>query len=288
MSTDRVTVVCATYNAAPAVSLTFASFFRNHPGDRRVFVADNGSTDGALEELRRWPVDVVTLPERVARERRRLARDRAAAARAGVEHLLVDALAAEPDPDEMREHGATLDWLVSRVRTEYALVLDSDVEFKAPVVDEMVALADSRGLDALGLHEAGRGGYRPRLAPYVLLLRTVVVRELGVSFRGGSTTEDPEEQARWFAHARQWELDPADIDRFPTTRIYPTAAHLFERLDDTGHRWADLPDELARRFHHYGHLSWGGLDDEEGGSASSRRLHTRSLNAVLAALAAYE
>ncbi len=311
MTRDDVTVVCATRGARPAVRLTFSSFARYNPGPWRVFVADNGSTDGTLEDLRARPeLQVVSLPQRLALMRRERSVDRAALALlarrapalvdrfdpAAADPGAVDPAAADPDavdpgavdPEVEAEHGRTLDWLIGRVRTPFTLVLDSDVQFlEEGCVDGMLALARSSGLSALGVHEPGYAGYRPRLAPYVLLLRTDVVRRLGVSFRGGEVTEDAAERARWQARRPAYELDPAELARFPTTRVYSTGALLFERLLEAGEPWADLPVVLARRFHHYGHLSWGGLADDDGGNAAARAEHARVLAAVEQALAAY-
>jgi hypothetical protein len=291
----RVTVVCATRNARPAVRLTFASFRRYNPGSWRVFVADNGSTDGTLEDLRALEgVDVVSLPQRLALLRHEQELDRQAVARVGTRapetaRLLSSALdEREPDPEGVAEHGATLDWLLARVRTPFALVMDSDVEFRAPgCLAGMVGLAEECGLAAVGVHEPGHGGYRPRLAPYVLLLRTDVVRELGTTFRGGTVSDDPQEERRWQSYAGRFELDPAEVALFRATRIYPTGARFFERLVEAGHAWSDLPPELAATFHHFGHLSWGGLTDAHGGSGRARDEHALNLAAVEAALEAY-
>lgn len=295
MTDPRVTVVCATRNARPAVALTFASLRRYNPGAWRIFVADNGSTDGTLEDLRALDgVDVVSLPQRLALLRHQQELDRQAVARIGpgspdTARVLSAALdEREPHPEGIAEHGATVDWLLARVRTPYALVLDSDVEFRVPgTIAGMLELAEGRRLAALGLHEPGHGGYRPRLAPYVLLLRTDVVRALGTSFRGCTLTDDAEEARRWHDYAGRFEMDPAEVALFPATRIYPTGARFFERLVETGLPWSDLPPALAGSFHHFGHLSWGGLADAQGGSERARTEHALSRAAVEAALAAY-
>jgi hypothetical protein len=295
VSDPPVTVVCATRNARLAVRLTFASFFHHHPGSWRVFVADNGSTDGTLADLRAYKgIEVVSLDQRLELERRRRERDRRAAMRLANDgstagRLLTAAAAApDPDPGEYSEHGATLDWLVERVDTPYVLTLDSDVEFRGECVTTMLNLADERGLSALGVFEPGHLGYRPRLASQILLLRTDVLRRLRTSFRGITVCEDPDEQRRWDSYARRWEITPDELRLFPATRIYPTGAHLFERLIAAGHAWADLPPDIAKRFRHWGHLSWGGLSDAAGSSAAAREEHERKLAAIRRALAAYE
>ncbi|MFD5620038.1 glycosyltransferase family 2 protein [Streptomyces yangpuensis] len=78
-----MTVIGATRNARPATRLTYASLRRHAPDGIRVLVADNGSTDGTLEDLRQleW-LTVVSLDER-----RRRAREEAAQARRTLEKL---------------------------------------------------------------------------------------------------------------------------------------------------------------------------------------------------------
>jgi hypothetical protein len=294
-----VTVVCATYNARPAVRLTFASFFRHNPGIWPVYVADNGSTDGTLDELRSWPgIQVVTLPQRIGLIQSERALDQHGLDvldRRYPEHGLRFAAASgqgvldqEGIAEHVAEHGVTLDWLVARAGTPFVLTLDSDVEFLADgCLEAMLEYAQSRGLDALGVYEQGYQGYGARLAPYVLLLRTAVFRQLGLSFRAGSITGDRDEARRWLARPPAYQLDPAELGRYPTTRVYATAAYMFEKLVSAGRPWADLPSDIASRFHHYGHVSWGGLPDSEGGSASSRQERALRLAEIERALQAY-
>lgn len=273
MTPPPVTVICATCNARDAVRLTFASLFRYHaPGSVLVYVADNGSTDGALDELRAFPsVQAVTLEQRLALLAADAHTDVTSANRSAV-----------------AEHGATLDWLMARVDTTFTLVLDSDVEFRGPdVIAELVAFADRYALDAVGEFEPGWYGYRPRLAPYLLLLRTETVRNLHTSFRGFTEIADPAEYARWAAGAHRYEVPPEEFATYRTMRCYPTAARLFERLTEERLAWKEIPDGLAERVRHFGHMSWGPLADEHGGSPRSRVATTSSAAAVTAALRAY-
>ena len=100
----------------------------------------------------------------------------------------------------LMSHGAALDWLVTKVRTPFFLTLDSDVEFLATGwLTEMLNLMEQMALVALGEYEPGQGGYRERLAPYILLLRTAFIRALCTSFRGFVRIEDPAEAQRWQA-----------------------------------------------------------------------------------------
>src|SRR5688572_29089417 len=67
MQQPRVTVICATRNAREAVRLTLSSFRRYTPEPCVVLVADNGSTDGTLDDLRAIPwLTVFSLEERRA------------------------------------------------------------------------------------------------------------------------------------------------------------------------------------------------------------------------------
>jgi hypothetical protein len=247
-----------------------------------VLVADNGSSDGTLEYLMGldW-VTVVSLAERRSRieeERRKL---RAAAEslwrrleryEEGLpqrERTLVSALRAEisPDPkplddERLAEHGATLDWLVAQARTPLVLTLDSDVEFLAPGwLSEMIELLESRQLSALGPYEPGHGGYRARLAPYLLLVRADVLRRLRTSFRGFARFRSEEEFRRWSARRPSFTMEPGELATYPTAAIYPTAAAILERLEAEQEPWATLPEPIAAKIIHRGHMSWAGGEE---------------------------
>lgn len=271
-----VTVLCATLNAREAVRLTFASFRRHTPEPCQVLVADNGSTDGTLNDLRAIPwLTVISLDER-----RTLMRAEAEQARAAVaalearlhalgeqlpakERALLTALGAamsdvtdDSDP-ALTLHGATLDWLSTRVQTPFFLTLDSDVEFLARGwLSEMLELMERDRLDALGEYLPGHDGYRARLGPHVLLLRTSAFRALGASFRSFVRIEDPEEARRWQARPRSFHVDLEELAGYRTAALYATGAGLFERLERAGARWAALPRPLAAKFLHLGHMSW--------------------------------
>lgn len=288
----QLTVVCATRNARAAVRLTFASYFRYNLLDAPIFVADNGSTDGTLEELRSWSqIQLVTLVQR----RTLLAREvsTAAHARRAAPHPFGDgkgsgSTRALDDLGDIGEHGATLDWLVDRVSTPMVLVMDSDVEFlDEDCVAGMVGLLESKRLAALGRFEPGWHGYRPRLAPSLLLLRTSVVGRLGASFRPVTWVTESDEAERWFRRGRAYEARPSELATYQSLRAYPTAALLFERLVAEGEPWADLPQDLRRRFRHFGHMSWGVLPDDQGGSPGSRSMVSKTSNTIEAALRAY-
>jgi hypothetical protein len=302
-----VTVVCATRNARAAVRLTVASLLRHTPIPFRLLVADNGSTDGTLGDLQAVAgVRVFSLPERRADLARRAAwqdqvlarlderRGRAAIAAGPAARVVVargrETLGAGrgvgptgatgpvggPGGDDglVTLHGPTLDWLCDRVTTPFTVTLDSDVEILDPRwLPEMLSFMEREQLVALGPYEPGEGAYQARLAPHLLMLRTEEVRTLGTSFLGGTTTADPEERRRWEHGRRSFAVDLRDLAGYPTTTVYPTGAVLFQTMVARQMRWQPLPPELAATFHHFGHMSWGGADDDDGGDPAVRADH---------------
>ncbi|MGH9124779.1 MAG: glycosyltransferase family 2 protein [Acidimicrobiales bacterium] len=306
-----VTVVCATRNARAAVRLTVASLLRHTTLPFRLLVADNGSTDGTLEDLQAIAgARVFSLPERQADLARRAAwqhqvlarlderRPRAAIGDGPAAGAVVargrEALGAGRrvghaggpagpwgDDGLVTLHGTTLDWLCDRVTTPFTVTLDSDVEILDPRwLPEMLSLMERQQLVALGPYEPGKGGYQARLAPHLLVLRTEEVRTLGTSFLGGTTTADPEERRRWEQRRPSFAVGLRDLAGYPTTTVYPTGAVLFQTMVARQMRWQALPPELAATFHHFGHMSWGGADDDDGGDPAVRADHATVANDV--------
>jgi hypothetical protein len=228
-----VTIICATRNARDAVQLTFETLRRCTPEQKEVLVADNDSRDGTLGYLRslQW-IRVTSFQER-----------------------------QRDDASAVLEHGATLDWLASRVDTPFFLTLDSDVEFRAcGWLSALLELAERDGLAALGVFEPAIGAYRPRLAPSVLLLRTEAFRTLNTSFRPFVRIVDSIEAARWQARPPRENLEMWELESYQTAAFYPTAAALFEQLQATGAPWADMPRSIASSFVHLGHMSWAAAE----------------------------
>jgi hypothetical protein len=253
-----VTIVCGTRNARQSVRLTFASLGHFTPEPKAVLVADNGSTDGTLADLRAitW-LDVISLPER-----------------------------RKSDSTAIPEHGATLDWLARQVRTPFFLTLDSDVEFHCGGwLSDVLDLAESGGLAALGVFEPGIGSYRPRLAPFALLLRTAAFRELGTSFRSFVRIEDPAEAARWRARSRSENLDQSEVESYHSAAFYSTGAAVFEQLQRTGAAWAELPPAVSRKFTHHGHMSWAARERRRPRAEHARQVdHIRQRLGALSAV----
>ena len=98
--TPEVTMCVCSFNAWEALALCVESFRRHHAEPVRLYVLDNGSTDGALEYARDVADLVLEQPAAIS-------------------------------------HGENLTALIERVETPYVLTVDNDIEFHAPVLDRM-------------------------------------------------------------------------------------------------------------------------------------------------------
>jgi hypothetical protein len=269
----QVTIVCATRNARSAVRLTFASFRRFTSEACKVLVADNGSTDGTLQDLSSlsW-VQLYSIDERLRLMRAERAAARRLAARlddwtdAGspdhpclirnAQALLASMVRAVPGVP-VTDHGATLDWLARRVETPFFLTMDSDVEFLAPGwLSAALVLMEQDRLDLLGEFEPNIASGQSRLAPHVLLLRTRTFRRWGVSFCGFAEIDDPDEARRWRKRGAQIRVDVAESASYQYARSYDTAAYLFQVARARRARWRDTPKAIRRMYRHLGHMSW--------------------------------
>jgi glycosyltransferase involved in cell wall biosynthesis len=234
------------------VRLTFETLRECTPEPVSVLVADNGSTDGTFEYLSTldW-LDVVPLDHRRAERNA---------------------------PPDVSMHGPTLDWLVKQVETPYVVTMDSDVEFYEPgwLTALLRCTAADPNLAAVGELEPGIGGYAPRLAPYLLLLRAEVPAQLNVAFRGFSNTSDPDEVRRLQAIGPRWRLDESELLDFPNLRVYSTGAVLFEAMQRRGLAWADTPPAVRRMYRHIGHQSWGDRPEDAPGQAEFARADAAS------------
>jgi glycosyltransferase involved in cell wall biosynthesis len=222
---DDVTILLATRNGADVVRLTLSSLRRFTPEAYRVIVADNGSTDGARDYL--GSLDWIEIFDRDPRR-------------------------------ALTSHGATLDWLARKVRTRYFLTLDSDVVFlRRGWLSDLREVIEKRGAVAVGEFEPGLGGYRSRLAPYVLLLDTKRFRALRCSFRSCVLMSDPADVRRWHRRPPSENLDFAELCAYPSGAFYSTGAMLFERIVQSGLDWVSTPPQIRRKYDHLGHMSWG-------------------------------
>jgi glycosyltransferase involved in cell wall biosynthesis len=262
---QAVTIICATFNARLAVKLTLESLLRNTDDRVRVIIADNGSTDGTWQELRRF-----RRLERVDSDRR--------ARRLGFKHGL---------PTQERLHGATLDWLITQVRTPYFLTLDSDVEFLKPGwLPRLLDFAERNRLAALGEFDPGHGAYRPRLSPHVLLVNTEEFLKLRSTFRAFVLISDASEAKRWCAKEHDFCLDPRVMKSFRSARFYPTGSAFFERIILCKRPWGISSNQMTSDYRHFGHMSWA-LGTKSSARQAMADAHQRRENYIKHRLASY-
>jgi glycosyltransferase involved in cell wall biosynthesis len=241
----EVTILCATLNGGDVVRLTFSSLRRFTPEPYRILVADNGSTDSTLDYLRSldW-IELFKLDQHRTKA----------------------------------SHGATLDWLAKKVETRYLLTLDSDVAFlRHGWLGELSDTLAAQDLAAVGEFEPAVGAYRPRLAPHVLLLNTERFLALGTSFESCVRFDDSAEVRRWRGRSKSEYLSQEELNSYHSAAFYSTGAALFETVLETGERWAPTPLRIARKYRHFGHMSWGAGETAVADTHRAKRTAVRRL-----------
>jgi hypothetical protein len=292
-----VTVIGATRNVRAVTHLTYASFRRFTPEPVVVLVADNGSTDGTLEDMRllNW-LRVYSLADRrldmeAKAERARIllkrvddALDDLSASISEPERHILQKMRRKanvvvPTLEEMRHHAPALNWLASHVETRYFLLLDSDVEFLQPGwLSELIAIAEQEDLGAIGEYEPGQYPCMPRLATYLLLIRTDTFRSLKTSFSSELRFSDDHERQRWYSQQHDDVLAASAFDGYSSAAFYDTAALLFEGIVRRGIAWRPFPATTAAKFRHFGHMTWS--EDAKDGyqGLDAIRAHVRAMN----------
>jgi hypothetical protein len=205
----------ASYNTAEATELCVRTMIGRAGYPVRVTVGDCGSRDGSLEMLQR-------LADR-------------------------DVIDLEVAPDG-RAHPEWIDRWVQACDARYALISDSDVEYRrSGWLREMVdaATGSDAALVATRIQAVGGVAYthpatgaRRTLAarpePWLMLIDVEQVRgRIGTSF------------------AYRDEVQPDG-----TKVAYDTAAAWFRDLDAAGLRWVEMPSDFRRAYRHFGSLSW--------------------------------
>lgn len=244
MKAPDVTIICATRNAVDAVRLTLSSLRRCTPGGYHTLVADNGSTDGTRKYL------------------------------AGLGWI---ELFSRDLHGRHSSHGAALDWLARKVTTRYFLTLDSDVVFlRHGWLTDLRRLLQANGRVAVGEFEPGTGAYRPRLAPYLLLLDTERFHALGSSFESCAIIWSPAEALRWRQRPEAEHVDYAELRSYRSAAFYSTGAMLFEHIVQAGARWAATPLRTRRKYRHLGHMSWGANEAPFAAAHRAKLSHVRA------------
>lgn len=234
-----VTVYVASFNTASATELCIRSLRRFAGHSHSLVVGDSGSTDGTLEMLqcfegRGW-------------------------------------IFLEVEP-RGQVHSEWLDHWLETCRTQYAVFVDSDVEFKRPMwLHELIAEAQCEQAALVAAEmlpgipsyviperlEARQGAQVPnfqitdgrnvvrlaaRPAPWLLLIEAPSVSPLGVSF---AVYLEPDE-------------DNTCCDGFDV------GGALFRAVQRAGLRWSIMPAAYGASYHHYGGLSWLPLKGRRG------------------------
>lgn len=240
-----VTILCATCDGGDAVRLTLSSLRQFTPEPYQLLVADNGSTDGTREYLA-----ALDWLELFNRDPRRSA----------------------------SSHGATLDWLVRRVKTRYFLTLDSDVVFlRRGWLSDLRETLERRGVATVGEFEPGVEAYRPRLAPHVMLIDSDRFRALRCSFRACVMIGDRAEICRWRRRRPSENLSYEELRTYRTGAFYSTGARFFERMVESGLPWAATPLRIRRMYRHLGHMSWGAHEPRFAASHEDKLDYARKL-----------
>jgi hypothetical protein len=165
--------------------------------------------------------------------------------------------------EDIAQLGQTIDWMLPKVTTRYAVLVDCDVEFRYPGwLSEIVKLMDRSRIDLLGFVEPTPHPVAERFATFVLAMRTHEICALQRSFATHLEFDDCLEAARWHAQPHGKFLDTTAFDDYPTARFYDTAARVYEAAQRQGLRCAEFPAQWRERFLHLGHMAWSDKIDE--------------------------
>jgi hypothetical protein len=210
-----------------------------------MLVADNGSTDGTLEYLS--SLDWIELFTRGSGR-------------------------------TAMSHGAALDWLAQNVVTRYFLTLDSDVVFlRRGWLSDLLEIRRQADAVAVGEYEPGFGAYRPRLAPYLLLLDTERFRAVSISFEPCAVIRDPAEARRWRSRGNTEHMSYSELRRYRSATFYSTGAMLFEGIVETRMRWVDTPLPVRLKYQHLAHMSWAAAEPSFAGAHRAKLSQVRAL-----------
>jgi hypothetical protein len=212
---SHVAVYVGSFNTVHSTELCIRSLHRFADYPFSLTVGDSGSVDGSAEML-------LTLR------------------RAGWLQLELSA--------KGRTHAEWLDEWLSRGETRWAVLVDSDIEFRkggwlsplvgaARAVDAVLVCTEILGEVERAVEPVGRRVVRlaARPAPWLLLVDIPRIRELGVGFS---------------FHAVETAAVPEGLV------AYDVGGLLFRELQASKLPWIEMPRRYRLRFSHYGGMSW--------------------------------
>ena len=204
---NDISLISVNWNQRSVMELMLKSYAVHHPGRLKLMLVDNGSTDGSKEWLVEQDIPFIDLPTNLG-------------------------------------HEQALNVVYPYIRTKYALVVDTDVEFVAPVAQYRDCLDDN--CIVAGELITRDNGVTPRIGAWFFLFDIEAIRNKGVKkFRdsanwaydvGGWMTEQIFNHG--FTH-HQIHMKPGDIDRDVIGMNYGTHYHLGKmswNLDNHGDR----------------------------------------------------
>ena len=152
-------------------------------------------------------------------------------------------------------HSIAIDRALPRVRTRYALLVDTDVIFRRNI-DGLLDRLRGSGAAILGEFQGDRGGFlmHARIAPYFCLIDACAVQEKGIRFHDDQRIERT--NSRGFYVMRP--TPPSSHQRY-----YDVGATFLEDIFAARLAAEAVPvQELHTYVHHAAALSWGPTADE--------------------------
>ena len=287
------TIIGAARDVGPVVRLGYGSLRRTTSGESPVIVADNGCDAEAVAYLsaQDW-IRLVSLEERIAGSdaayeesvailesiwsRIRLHESTFAESERRVAAAIQQRVKAQPPPDvdDLAQLGETIDWMLPEVTTRYAVLVDSDVEFRHPGwLHDIIEMMDEQSIDLFGFPEPVRHPIQERFATYILAMRAETIRGVGCSFATSLVFDDDADRERWHAQSHSRFLDTTAFNSYPSARFYDTASRVYHAALQNGLRCEAFPEAWRDRFYHLGHMAWSGQIDDSYARADDLRGH---------------
>lgn len=191
-----ITLISVNWNNVPCMDLMLRSYARHHPGLNRLIMVDNASTDGSLEFLKHNKIPYIRFGENIG-------------------------------------HEQALNVIFPLIKTKYALIVDTDIEFVANVHgyldllnDKVLAVGDLITGDQL------HSPVKPRIGAWFFMFDVEAIRAQGItkfrdsddwSYDVGSWMT---EQILKYGFIHELRRHPGDIDRDIVGMRYDKFNHL--------------------------------------------------------------